>query len=538
MRNYNKKHSSFYDHIKAKSRIIIGLLSMLFTTSVFAQEGQGSYTSDNSQLIIAAGTYHLVFSENLYVGPNAVWQIDGDVEIFSKNIWISPTAKLSGSGKIIIHNPGDNPFYASWPSQATSIDANNGAFIDVNILLRNNANLALKDMVDPGFSVANLPTGPKAAALRISKNIDFQVDGGDILLNGYHMELASTSQLLNTGAARMIVTNNKPESKLIRQYGGVGEFVFPVGIAEGDFTPARLTPSANVLMYVGVVDYNASLLTYDNKAMGMDRVWNIYGDKAVQSTYTLYHNVITNGNMYVDANARIMQYDGKGGWVGDVTTFVAEGSVSRHTRASLQTISSPLDMGAWYTKLAISGPKAIEDAAQTSFETPVSIDVLLNDQPGSSAIDRTYVLITKQPSRGKVSIDVGQNGVIKGIIYTPEDGYVGIDEFEYEIKDINGLTSKTIVKIDVAARDLMIPNVITPNGDGKNDYFEIVGGEAFGKISLTIVNRWGNEVYRDDDYKNTWNGAGVNEGTYFYIVKTQQGNKDSIYKGWVLLKTN
>ncbi|WP_169304441.1 T9SS type B sorting domain-containing protein [Pedobacter frigoris] len=84
--------------------------------------------------------------------------------------------------------------------------------------------------------------------------------------------------------------------------------------------------------------------------------------------------------------------------------------------------------------------------------------------------------------------------------------------------------------------DFFIPNVITPNGDGKNDTFVIVGLEFFSNADVTIFNRWGNEVYRNSNYKNTWTGEGLNEGTYYYLLKMRKGEQVSAYKGWVLLK--
>src|SRR5690606_39495616 len=66
-----------------------------------AQTGAGSSTADNSKLIIAPETVELRFSETTYFGPNAHWEIDGTLEICTRNIWIAPTARLSGAGKII-----------------------------------------------------------------------------------------------------------------------------------------------------------------------------------------------------------------------------------------------------------------------------------------------------------------------------------------------------------------------------------------------------------------------------------------------------
>lgn len=68
--------------------------------------------------------------------------------------------------------------------------------------------------------------------------------------------------------------------------------------------------------------------------------------------------------------------------------------------------------------------------------------------------------------------------------------------------------------------NIKVPNVITPNGDGKNDVFKIEGIELYKENTLSIFNRWGNEVFRSaGGYKNNWNGDGLSEGTYYYVLK-------------------
>lgn len=65
--------------------------------------------------------------------------------------------------------------------------------------------------------------------------------------------------------------------------------------------------------------------------------------------------------------------------------------------------------------------------------------------------------------------------------------------------------------------DITIPNVITPNGDRANDYFVIDNIEYWGN-ELVIYGRWGNKVYSATNYKNTWKGDDVPDGTYFYVL--------------------
>ncbi|MBS0028708.1 gliding motility-associated C-terminal domain-containing protein [Chitinophaga sp. 22321] len=96
----------------------------------------------------------------------------------------------------------------------------------------------------------------------------------------------------------------------------------------------------------------------------------------------------------------------------------------------------------------------------------------------------------------------------------------------------NRATSKVIT---VTGDDILIPNVITPNGDGKNDKFVIIGISRYPNSSLFIYNRWGNMVYQSKNYQNEWNGKDLNEGTYYYILKLNTPNGERSYKGWIEL---
>lgn len=74
--------------------------------------------------------------------------------------------------------------------------------------------------------------------------------------------------------------------------------------------------------------------------------------------------------------------------------------------------------------------------------------------------------------------------------------------------------------------DLEIPNVFSPNGDGKNDEFKIrIEGEQ--KYKLIIYNRWGGKVFESGEAKTMWNGKTDNSGSecpagvYYYIFDYQ-----------------
>jgi gliding motility-associated-like protein/uncharacterized repeat protein (TIGR01451 family) len=83
---------------------------------------------------------------------------------------------------------------------------------------------------------------------------------------------------------------------------------------------------------------------------------------------------------------------------------------------------------------------------------------------------------------------------------------------------------------------LIIPNVFTPNGDGVNDTFVIPGLDTYSENEITIINRWGNDVYEKKNYQNDWTGNGLLEGTYFYVLRVfTLGGQWDVYKGYVTL---
>jgi gliding motility-associated-like protein len=72
---------------------------------------------------------------------------------------------------------------------------------------------------------------------------------------------------------------------------------------------------------------------------------------------------------------------------------------------------------------------------------------------------------------------------------------------------------------------IIIPNVITPNGDHVNDKFIIDGIEHIGTINLYVFNRWGNLIYEMNNYDNSWSPINEADGVYFYVIETMDEQK-------------
>lgn len=105
------------------------------------------------------------------------------------------------------------------------------------------------------------------------------------------------------------------------------------------------------------------------------------------------------------------------------------------------------------------------------------------------------------------------------------------------VENLEGCTDQDTVFVDVreeVEQLVFIPNVITPNNDGKNDSWRIQNIQLFPLNRVRIVNRWGDLVFKSENYSNNWNGTGFSgnklpAGTYYYILDLGAGW--GIFKG-------
>jgi gliding motility-associated-like protein len=101
-----------------------------------------------------------------------------------------------------------------------------------------------------------------------------------------------------------------------------------------------------------------------------------------------------------------------------------------------------------------------------------------------------------------------------------------------------GICPPSFDTVMIIVHDLELKTLITPNMDGRNDYFKLRGLSSSGKTELVIFDRRGAEVYKNDNYDNLWNGVDYNgkplpEDTYFYFLKSENGKSD---KGFIVIR--
>lgn len=104
------------------------------------------------------------------------------------------------------------------------------------------------------------------------------------------------------------------------------------------------------------------------------------------------------------------------------------------------------------------------------------------------------------------------------------------------VTDINGCQDTDEVTVFINEDYLVeATNTLTPNGDGKNDFWYIINIETYPDVEVLIFDRWGTQVYESKAYDNTWDGtykdSKLPEGTYYYVIRFE--GSDRLYKGAV-----
>ncbi len=96
-------------------------------------------------------------------------------------------------------------------------------------------------------------------------------------------------------------------------------------------------------------------------------------------------------------------------------------------------------------------------------------------------------------------------------------------EYFLSVTDFNGCSSSAITQVQVVDCRVIIPNIFTPNGDGRNDSWFIFT-ELAGYFRVDVYNRWGQKVYASLRSSEFWEGIhyetgeDCSEGVYYYVI--------------------
>jgi len=160
-----------------------------------------------------------------------------------------------------------------------------------------------------------------------------------------------------------------------------------------------------------------------------------------------------------------------------------------------------------------------------------------------------YIEMGKDTTTFEPNLEVEYSGHYYVIAYMDTSLY----EILTDLRIVNCLSPDTTVTVEDCV--LVIPNVITPNGDNKNEYFGIKKLNPSRENELTIYDRWGKNVFHKKNYpcvfrKNEYHNveeafAGISrggqklpDGTYYYAFKYDAIPDPKTYTGVLLIIRN
>lgn len=124
-----------------------------------------------------------------------------------------------------------------------------------------------------------------------------------------------------------------------------------------------------------------------------------------------------------------------------------------------------------------------------------------------------------------------------GTILNPATDLSGTT-YTLTVSDVSGCNRSIEITMPVNPKECIeIPTAFSPNGDGKNDTWQIKNIELYPDCVMKIFNRWGNLLFESTGYKEFWNGRyngnKLPSETYYFILEL--GNESTPKTGSITL---
>ncbi len=181
--------------------------------------------------------------------------------------------------------------------------------------------------------------------------------------------------------------------------------------------------------------------------------------------------------------------------------------------------------GTYLIQLILTNNTGCADTANAmimAYESPEA-DFLLTHGAGPYYLDRTPVILENHSSGAVSYFWTFGNGdsstAFEPVVLYTEPGHYAIT---LVVTNQWGCQDRTTRYIDVKVpEEVFVPSAFSPNGDGKNDNFNI-GTQNIVDFKINIYNRWGENVYLSDDPDFKWdgrmNGQKSPEDVYVYVI--------------------
>jgi gliding motility-associated-like protein len=302
-----------------------------------------------------------------------------------------------------------------------------------------------------------------------------------------------------TGPSNILITNN-----------GGASWRFDEAPSGGGFTAGQFLP---VTVPAGTPMQNRRLILAGSSVPtgGGTILEHVPTGAVVSSTEAVIGSCTntTNGTISLSASGGITPYtyslDGgafqtantfTGVAAGNHTIAIKDGSCSPAVTKSITVGTRPIPLvNAGPDKTMVAGDNGVYLEGGATNTNPVSVTWT----PAANLTNATTFLTTAKPANTTT--------------------------YTLTVTDANGCVATDNAVVTVLPYCLKVMDAFTPNGDGQNDRWIVTnnGGQCVQQVYVTVHNRYGSIVYKNDNYQNNWdgtyNGKPIADGTYYYVVK-------------------
>lgn len=210
-----------------------------------------------------------------------------------------------------------------------------------------------------------------------------------------------------------------------------------------------------------------------------------------------------------------------------------------NTLQVLDTLSSVFTSPASFSVSSVTASGRL--VANVGYDGVTNTDLLLPASTlASRRTDTVTLVVNVIPNKkdGYYYNSASLKGLLNGFSNT---------QYEFNNRSVNGFTppapaaAPVPTPVILSASPFQMPEGFSPNNDGVNDRF-IIGSLGLNQAAIWVFNKQGYLVYRNNNYKNDWDGTNnqggptsnqkVEDGTYYYkvvVTITATGKQESYY---------
>lgn len=193
--------------------------------------------------------------------------------------------------------------------------------------------------------------------------------------------------------------------------------------------------------------------------------------------------------------------------------------------------ANPGDILTYTLQLTNQGSQKLSNVAVSD---PLPANTMFVEAQGNVVGDRMlFSLGDMNPGQQKsVVVKVKVNMELRGVTEIGNQADISADQY-------SGKSNLATLEVASPNNDIYVPNVFTPNGDGKNDFFGVFGN-AIASLELNVYNQWGQRIYQATDINKGWDGTFRGQaqpsGVYVYYIKAKFfDGQNAMKKGTITL---